>query len=524
MVFAYKRQITTVLFFYLAVWIFIAYLLQPELDATSDMIENYAWGQTYEWLTYKHPPLLGWVVRMWFTLFPTKSIFYFLLAYLNAIVGIMGILCLANLFFQRVVKHQDIQYSAEKFLWLVFIFTLISAPYSYFAHKFNADTILLSLWPWTTYAFFAGLQAKDKLKKWGWTFGLGILAALSVLGKYYSGVLLLSLFLISLIEKEYRRWYFQPYPYIALLLFISLLLPHLYWVGYFDFPFRHSMAEHIKSDGFSIKQVFSFMLTGIYYLPLSWMIWLLLRYKTKASISRNRTIDQRAVYRPLVPFFILLVFITLLLCYFLQVKPGVRWTIPVWFALPIFMALLLISRLALIEVSMLKRSIKMILLATLLAGIGYALFLSLSGQKKYTVARFQMAAKIESRFQMRYPAQTLSWAGGEWADSPALAFSLSSHPRALPGFPNQMPALVNPHPQWQQQYGVLICSNGKHYNAKGAVNLACIKSTRKWLEENNLPVKEEIIFYSSEGWPYFNAVPKEVTVFWLPPSQLRENL
>ena len=58
---------------YITVWLLASWLRSPSLDSYGDMVENYAWGQTWEWGSFKHPPLFAWLVRLWFSVFPDGS-------------------------------------------------------------------------------------------------------------------------------------------------------------------------------------------------------------------------------------------------------------------------------------------------------------------------------------------------------------------------------------------------------------------------------------------------------------------
>jgi hypothetical protein len=129
-----------------------------------------------------------------------------------------------------------------------------------------------------------------------------------------------------------------------------------------------------------------------------------------------------------------------------------------------------------------------------------------------------MVRAIEARFAARFPAPQLAWAGGTWPESGALAFFAANHPRALPGFPDDRRALVNPYPAWPHEYGVIVCFAWSAYARVGAHDTECEDQTRGWLRLRNLPLEEETLHYRAEGWRYFRAQAKNVTVFWIPPA------
>src|SRR5262249_53990612 len=150
--------------------------------------------QAWSWGTFRHPPLFAWIVGAWFKLFPTRVWLYYVLSYLNAGAGVLGIVWLARLWLPDGVS------AARRggFLTSAGLFAMLSLSYSNLAAKFNADTVLLSLWPWTAHAFFASVRERDVRRRWLFTMLLAVLAAAAMLGKYYSALLLASLFVVSL--------------------------------------------------------------------------------------------------------------------------------------------------------------------------------------------------------------------------------------------------------------------------------------------------------------------------------------
>jgi hypothetical protein len=100
-----------------------------------------------------------------------------------------------------------------------------------------------------------------------------------------------------------------------------------------------------------------------------------------------------------------------------------------------------------------------------------------------------------------------------------LAFFAANHPRALPGFPNERRALVNPYPAWQQKYGVIICVAANVYAREGSHDTECEDQTRGWLRSHNLALDEETLNYHADGWRFIRAQAKYVTVFWMPPAR-----
>ena len=161
-------------------WAWMSTVANGNLDSQFDMLENYAWSQSFRWGTHKHPPLFAWVVGAWFAVFPQTDWAYRLLSYTNVWVALAGVAALGR----RLGLGTLAQWGALLLLW--------SFPYTTLAGKFNANSQLLPLWPWTAALLLASWRAS------GWRGGcasvlLGLLAAACMLGKYYSGVFLAGL-------------------------------------------------------------------------------------------------------------------------------------------------------------------------------------------------------------------------------------------------------------------------------------------------------------------------------------------
>jgi hypothetical protein len=186
---------------YLVAWVLISWLSIPALDSYGDMVENYAWSQTLAWGTFKHPPLVAWMVGAWFAVFPTEAWPYYVLSYLNAGVGLVGIVCLARLWLATICQPTGAMCQ------MTTCCCRAQLPLRNLAAKFNTDTVLLSVWPWTAYAFFAALRAVETRRRWLFTSASRCDRGCGVLGSAHSALRLPPLVVVSLSHSDYRRWY-----------------------------------------------------------------------------------------------------------------------------------------------------------------------------------------------------------------------------------------------------------------------------------------------------------------------------
>lgn len=494
----------------IAMWVVIATLSAPSLDSYGDMVENYAWSQTWTLGSFKHPPLFVWMVKLWFMIFPTQVWAYYILSYLNAGLGMLGVVALANLWLPKR-NHTE---RRSIYALMVLVFTLLGLPYANLASKFNADTVLLSLWPWTAYVFFRVL--KKEQNSLIWLTLLGFMGALAILGKYYSAVLLLTLGIISISEAQYRTWYRRFSPYYVVLIFIVTLLPHMIWEVNMGFPFQQYLGDKFEG-GVRQDRMLSFLLSLVFYWPLTWGTGIVL-YK-KWRNQEVYAVDLALPIRSLYLLFLLPALITVILHLLIGVHLTTHWAIPIGFALPALLGALLYRYIP--ESVDWFSGVKRLGYFGLVLMIGawvYTGILSYKGNPKYALAREEMAQSINLRFAQRYPNQILGWVGGAWSEPGAVAFFSDQHPRAVPSFPDQMPALVNPHPSWSHEYGVILCYDFGHLGQKGFLNDDCEQKTQRWLLQRGLPEIKETLYYQAEGWRYLKPQAKNITVFWVAPQ------
>lgn len=498
---------------FLLIWAAISWFSSPSLDAYGDMVENYAWSQAWALGTFRHPPLFAWIVGGWFELFPTRPWAYYLLSYVNAGLGLLGIVWLARLGLPKTVSAAR----RDVFVMAVLLFGALGLPYSNLAAKFNADTVLLSLWPWTAYAFFAALHARDRRPRLLFAVLFGVLATAAMLGKYYSAMLLAALFVISIAHAPYRRWYRSPYPYVAVAVFAALVLPHAIWEYDAGMPVRQYLGTKIDAS-MSVPRILLFLLSAIYYWPASWLSWLYLR--TRFAVAAISPVRWVIATTPLVLLCSLPALLTILFNVFARVHLTTHWAIPVWFALPVLLGRALLPHVdEAFAWRKLMTRVAVLWVALLAGGVAYTGYLSATGDPRYSLAREQMANTIDAHFASRFPAQQLAWVGGTWPESGAVAFFAPNHPRAVPDFPDQGRALITPYREWPERFGVIVCVASDAYAREGAHNADCESQARAWLAHHNLPQEEETLTYHAEGWRYIRAQPKNVTVFWVPPAR-----
>ena len=132
-----------------------------------DMAEAYVWGQEFQLGYNQHPPLWAWIAGAWFRVFPRTGWSFDLLSVLNASLGLIGSWKLIGEF-----ARGDRRIAATALLLLTPFYTFLSL-------KYNANTIFLSIWPWTLFFFVRSIDHR----RLGDAVGFGVLMGLAMLSK-----------------------------------------------------------------------------------------------------------------------------------------------------------------------------------------------------------------------------------------------------------------------------------------------------------------------------------------------------
>lgn len=254
---------------HVALWTLVPTLSRHELDTDSMM--HFAWGQ--EWMgSYNlHPPILPWVVAGFLKVFGTQNWAYNFLTQLNFLLAFYCV--------WRLAKHVLPPLAAvTAVLLLAFI------PYfSIFSMRLNHSSMLIPIWAVTILLGFLAIT-KGQYRYW---VGLGIVAAIAMLTKYYSAAMLPGIALYLLIFREGRQTLRTFGPYLALILFILIMGWHVWYVLDRNVGTISHVADYVGDD-------FSMRLSGLRFLAAQtlYLTPLLLVYFVTRWFARGQTAEK----------------------------------------------------------------------------------------------------------------------------------------------------------------------------------------------------------------------------------------
>ena len=217
-------------FFYFAIFCalfsaILQWLGMPSID--HDELEAVRWGAAKSWFVDKHPPLVGFISFWWAEFTQYSNLAFFILSKINAIIALFVIFKLNRYFLSPNLSLVATAAYASTYTYI----TLMS--------QMDANGILHILWP--LFALFLWKSiSKSRSRDW---IILGLISALTILGKYQSALLLITALLMILSLNTFRKHILSVNFALALIVFVLFLTPHL--LAFFET--NYSMIDRVLS-------------------------------------------------------------------------------------------------------------------------------------------------------------------------------------------------------------------------------------------------------------------------------------
>lgn len=213
---------------FVVVWTFYGAVAGASGSIHHDTAEAYVWGREFQLGYYKHPPFWAWIAGAWFSFAPHQTWAFCLLSVINAAIGLWGSWALVGNFEQGKMRAAS-------------VFLLLLTPcFTFLAFKFNANTIFLSLWPWTLHFFVRSFRSHRA----GDAMSFGVFMALALLSKYFAVLLGVACFLAAVAHPKGRPYFASAAPYLSVVTVLVFLSPHIWWLTQTGFlPFHYFDAE-----------------------------------------------------------------------------------------------------------------------------------------------------------------------------------------------------------------------------------------------------------------------------------------
>jgi len=200
-------------------WTVILINLKAAQDIHMDVAEAFAWGQKFQLGYGKHPPLSGWVAGLWFKAFPVADWSTYLLAMTTVSCGLV----IAWLIALRVVDYRR--------AFLVVVMLAIYPIFNFKGFKYNPDLLQLVTLPLLVLAYLNAFEKRTALSG----LWLGLAAALALMTKYWVLTMIGAIGLAALIHPDRVKLLRSPAPWVAMVVAVVAMIPHLMWLKDADF-------------------------------------------------------------------------------------------------------------------------------------------------------------------------------------------------------------------------------------------------------------------------------------------------
>ncbi len=255
---------------HIAIWTALPALLYANLPL--DLIEALVYGREWQLGYDKLPPLPWWLVEIVHRLAGTDAAYY---ALAQAAVVIAFALVFAT--------ARPLVGAAGALVAVLIVDGL--HYFQYTAVKFNHDVIQLPFWALAGYAFHAALT-RGRLGHW---FLLGLALGGALWAKYFVVILAAPYALFMLFDRDARRAFATPGPWLALAVALIVAAPHVLWLFQTDFlPFAYASHRAAPVQGWfdHVRHPVLFAGSQIFFLLPSFFIAAALFWpKPKASPS-----------------------------------------------------------------------------------------------------------------------------------------------------------------------------------------------------------------------------------------------
>lgn len=202
---------------HLVLWTLVPALVRYNLPL--DSIEGTIWGHQLEWGYDKNPFLNGWLTAFATYLGGPSGWMVYLFSQLSVAACFWAVWMLARCMLPPVYA-------------LISVMLLEGVQYyNFHAIDFNDNTLELGLWALTIYFFYKALRSPSKT---AWIL-TGLFAGLGMMAKYYTASLLAAMTLYLFYNHSNRKQLTTLPPYLGLLTFVMLILPHFIWLFFHDF-------------------------------------------------------------------------------------------------------------------------------------------------------------------------------------------------------------------------------------------------------------------------------------------------
>jgi len=410
----FKRNINNIFFIFLLshliIWTLVPTLTNHNLPL--DTIEALAWGSNLEWGFNKHPPASAFFTELFYQIFGSQDWVYYLLSQIFVCIAFIYVFKLANEIFNNLL------------LSLISVLLLESIYfYNFTTPEFNVNVCQLPFW--SIVVFYSWRIFNKKEINVRDCILIGFFASVGFLSKYLFIYLLLSiilLFLYFIFFKKLKRFDFKYF--IAIEVFIILLVPHLIWLNENNFITltyglkrtgleTSNFLDHLKFPSIFILKQLAILL------PFFGLLYLLInKFKLKLNLKDKKLL-----------FLVFINLLPILLMLLTSIITGSRirtmWMTPFYLFFGVFAVYLFKNQ---INLKKLNSFLYGFIFLVLLSPILYSYISVKQTNKRTDYFGKEIADLVERRWNKNFSNEIMYVVGDEWFAG-NLSYHLPSRPK-----------------------------------------------------------------------------------------------
>jgi 4-amino-4-deoxy-L-arabinose transferase-like glycosyltransferase len=430
-----ERAILISLAFYVLVWTAYGTIAKSSQGLHPDMTEIVAWSRDLSLGYLKHPPFAAWIAWLWFALFPVAGWSYYLLAMLMPAIALW-------IFWKLSADYLDIEKRIVGLALLTFV-----PFFNFHALKFNVNTVLLPLWAATTWFFLRSFRTRTA----PWAAAAGAMAAVCMLGKYWSIFLLAGLALAALIDNRRIAYFRTAAPWITIAAGLIVLAPHIVWLVQNDFaPFSYAAVVHgVKPFATTLVGALGYIAGTFGYVVVPVIVVLLIARPKPATLAdmawphdTERRLAAAAFWAPML--------LPALGAIVGRIAITSLWSMPAFTLLPVLLLSPPTVMVPAIDTRRVLLGAAVLPLAMLIVSPAIAVMAQRASPLPAAAHARLLATEVERLWHQITP-QPLRFVGGEADLAYGVATFASSRPRALIGMPQPSAAELT------RSGSVLVC-------------------------------------------------------------------
>ena len=405
-----KKNINNVflifLLFHLVVWTLVPSIINVNLPL--DTIEALAWGRSLDWGFDKHPPLSAFIVETVYQFFGNQDWAYYLTSQIFVIIAFTYVFKFSKEFFQ----NGNLALITVLLLEGIFF-------YNFTTPEFNVNVCQLPFWALSVYFTWKCIQ-QDRTKDY---LLLGLFIGLGILSKYLFIYLVITIEILFLYLIFKRKKIKSKNCFIAGLVVLIILSPHIFWLVKNDYSsFTYAFERTGGIGNLKDHLIFPLIFFGKQLLLLTPFLLMIFFLVKKFQFNFNLK-NEKIIF---LTFIVLApIFLILITSIFMGARIRTMWMTPFYLFLGVFFIQVLKEK---VITKNFEKFLTIFFFLFILSPLAYSGISILNDGKRTAYPGKEISRLVENKWNQNFRNEIKLVIGDEWYAG-NLSYHLSSRPK-----------------------------------------------------------------------------------------------